>query len=41
MDVLPNDIRLATARELVEFGSAHLKALAQDPEIGMLLLEGM
>jgi hypothetical protein len=41
MEVLPNDIRLAAAREIVEYGTADLKALAQDPEIAMLLLEGM
>ena len=41
MEVLPNDIRLATARELVEYGGADLKMLAQDPEIGMMLLDGM
>jgi hypothetical protein len=41
LDFLPNDIRLAMARELVASDKPTLQSLAQDPEVGLLLLEGM
>jgi MoxR-like ATPase len=41
LNFLPNDIRLATARELVQSEKLMLQDLATDPQIGMLLLEEM
>ena len=38
---LPNDIRLAMARNLVQSNKAKLQELASDPTVGMLLLEEM
>jgi len=41
LDFLPNDIRLAMARELVQSNKPMLQELSADPEVGMLLLEEM
>jgi hypothetical protein len=41
MDLLPNDLRLAMAQELVRSGRPALKKLYAVPEIGKLLLEKM
>ncbi len=41
LDFLPNDIRLTMAQDLVGSDNKSLQGIMDDPEIGMILLEGM
>ncbi|MEZ5042110.1 MAG: AAA family ATPase [Saprospiraceae bacterium] len=41
MSLLPNDLRLGLAQDLVGSGNPHLGAIVGDPVVGKLVLEGM
>ena len=41
MDIIPNDIRLSMLQDLVSSKNTSLKAVMQDPEVAMMLLEKM
>ncbi len=41
MDIIPNDLRLSMLQDLVSSTNAALKAVMQDPEVAMMLLQKM